>query len=123
MVISQNTAGHLIIHTDWPSALKNKGVFFVKREKQPVPLDEVNARLTITSSPAHPQDFDLTEFITYGDIYPNALDHFCAWVEEVSEWKNKESSSHLSSFFSAPGPCPHFSERGQHAQIPSLCLV
>ena len=42
MVISQNTAGHLIIHTDWPSALKNKGVFFVKREKQPVPLDEVS---------------------------------------------------------------------------------
>ena len=42
MVISQNTAGHLIIHTDWPSALKNKGVFFVKREKQPIPLDEVN---------------------------------------------------------------------------------
>lgn len=68
MVISQNTAGHLIIHTDWPSALKNKGVFFVKREKQPIPLDE---------------DFDLTEFITYGDIYPNALDHFCGWVEEV----------------------------------------
>ena len=42
MVISQNTAGHLIIHTDWPSALKNKGVFFVKRKKQPVPLDEVS---------------------------------------------------------------------------------
>ena len=29
------------------------------------------------------QDFDLTEFIAFGDIYPNALDHFCAWVEEV----------------------------------------
>ena len=96
MVISQNTAGHLIIHTDWPSALKNKGVFFVKREKQPVPLDEVN--LDYHSLPPAHQDFDLTEFITFGDIYPNALDHFCAWVEEVSEWKNKEIPSHLSSF-------------------------
>ena len=97
MVISQNTAGHLIIHTDWPSALKNKGVFFVKREKQPVPLDEVSLDHNWLAT-AHPQDFDLTEFITYGDIYPNALDHFCAWVEEVSEWKNKETLSQLSSF-------------------------
>ena len=41
MVISQNAAGHLMVHTDWPSALKNKGVFFVKRNKAPIPTDEV----------------------------------------------------------------------------------
>ena len=23
--------------------------------------------------------------MTCGDIHPNALDHFCAWVEEVSK--------------------------------------
>ena len=32
MVISPNIAGHLHIHTDWPSALRNKGVYFVKKE-------------------------------------------------------------------------------------------
>ena len=37
------------------------------------------------------QDFDFTEFITYGDIYPNALDHFCGWVEEVGD---KGTQSH-----------------------------
>ena len=41
MVISPNIAGHLHIHTDWPSALRNKGVYFVKREKRPIPEDEV----------------------------------------------------------------------------------
>ena len=38
------------------------------------------------------QDFDFTEFITYGDIYPNALDHFCGWVEEVGD---KGTQSHV----------------------------
>ena len=42
MVISPNIAGHLHIHTDWPSALRNKGVYFVKKEKTPIPEDEVN---------------------------------------------------------------------------------
>ena len=41
MVISPNIAGHLHIHTDWPSALRNKGVYFVKKEKTPIPDDEV----------------------------------------------------------------------------------
>ena len=41
MVISPNIAGHLHIHTDWPSALRNKGVYFVKKEKTPIPEDEV----------------------------------------------------------------------------------
>ena len=68
MVISQNIAGHLQIHVDWPSALRNKGVYFVKRDKEPIPNNE---------------DTDMCDYITLGDIYPNALDHFCSLVDEV----------------------------------------
>ena len=67
LVISQNIGGQLQVHTDWPSPLKNKGVFFVKREKEPLPenVDE------------------LLDHMVCGDIHPNALDQFCALVEEV----------------------------------------
>ena len=70
---------------DWPSPLRNKGVFYVKREPKPIPEDAS----------------DLLDFMTCGDIHPNSLgekivhiqnkpqlsychlDHFCALVEEV----------------------------------------
>ena len=52
-------------HSDWPTPLKNKGVFFIKREMKPLPKENFLNELTC------------------GDIHPNALDHFCAWVEEV----------------------------------------
>ena len=64
-MISQNFSGHLLSHTDWPSPLKSKGVYFVKREMAPLPKE------------------DFLTVLTCGDIHPNALDHFCAWVEEV----------------------------------------
>ena len=78
MVISQNIAGHLQvwccavlasvgilkpnpnilqIHTDWPSPMRNKGVFFVKKEKKPMPAE----------------NFDFAEHMAVGDIYPNVL--------------------------------------------------
>ena len=38
----------------------------MKREKEPIPKT------------------NFLSFLTCGDIHPNALDHFCAWVEEVS---------------------------------------
>ena len=42
-------------------------------------------RLHGSSSVEFPhQDFNLCEFLAFGDIYPNALDHFCARVEEVN---------------------------------------
>ena len=47
--------------------MRNKGVFFVKREKKPLPEGNV----------------DLADYMAMGDIHPNVLDHFCAWVEEV----------------------------------------
>ena len=46
---------------------RNKGVFFVKREAEPLP-----------------EDFkELLNHMTCGDIHPNSLEHFCALVEEV----------------------------------------
>ena len=67
LIISQNMGGQLQIHTDWPSPLKNKGVFFVKREKEPLP-ENIS---------------DLLNHMACGDVHPNALDQFCALVEEV----------------------------------------
>ena len=50
----------LQIHTDWPSYLRNKGVFFVKREKAGIPdLEE--------------EDEDLLDRLTCGDVHPNVL--------------------------------------------------
>ena len=50
----------LQIHTDWPSYLRNKGVFFVKREKAGIPdLEE--------------EDEDLLDHLTCGDVHPNVL--------------------------------------------------
>ena len=44
----------------------------------------------------------MTEFITYGDIYPNALDHFCAWVEEVSGGRTKNTQVTIFAKFLVP---------------------
>ena len=69
---------------DWPSPLKNKGVFFCKREKEPLPEDIS----------------ELLNYMCCGDIHPNPLgnisilhriicllstiaDQFCGTVEEV----------------------------------------
>ena len=58
MVISQNAAGHLQIHLDWPSPLKHKGVYFVKRYPKPLPEDE---------------NTNYGDIIACGDIHPNVL--------------------------------------------------
>ena len=57
LVISQNIGGQLQVHMDWPSPLKNKGVFFVKREKVPLP-EEMS---------------ELLNWMCCGDIHPNPL--------------------------------------------------
>jgi hypothetical protein len=41
LVISQNFSGHLVAHSDWPTPLKNKGVFFIKREMKPLPKGQL----------------------------------------------------------------------------------
>ena len=57
LVISQNVGGQLQVHMDWPSPLKNKGVFFVKREKIALP-EEMK---------------ELLNWMCCGDIHPNPL--------------------------------------------------
>ena len=52
LVISQNFSGHLVAHTDWPAPLKNKGVYFVKREMEPLPRD--NFLNVLTCGDIHP---------------------------------------------------------------------
>ena len=51
-MISQNFSGHLVAHTDWPAPLKNKGVYFVKREMEPLPRD--NFLTVLTCGDIHP---------------------------------------------------------------------
>ena len=57
LIISQNIGGQLQVHTDWPSPLRNKGVFFVKRHDKPLP-EQVE---------------DLLDYMACGDIHPNTL--------------------------------------------------
>ena len=79
LVISQNIGGQLQviccrpfsrltssrqIHTDWPSYLRNKGIFFVKRDRQAIP--EIDTDQAEDSR-------DLLDYVTCGDIYPNVL--------------------------------------------------
>ena len=53
----------LQIHTDWPSYLRNKGIFFVKRDRLGIPeLGQEDQDST-----------DLLDYVTCGDIYPNVL--------------------------------------------------
>ena len=47
--------------------MRNKGVFFVKKEKKGMPAE----------------NFDFAEHMAVGDVYPNVLDYLCLWVEEV----------------------------------------
>ena len=54
----------LQIHTDWPSYLRNKGIFFVKRDNDGIPeIDEDE----------DDGSFDLLDHVACGDIYPNVL--------------------------------------------------
>jgi hypothetical protein len=53
----------LQIHTDWPSYLRSKGVFFVKRENEAIPDDTVEGNETS----------QLMDHLSCGDIHPNVL--------------------------------------------------
>lgn len=58
LIISQNIAGHLQIHVDWPSEIKHKGVYFVKKDPLPIPEGE---------------DVDYSLIMTFGDVHSNVL--------------------------------------------------
>ena len=51
------------IHTDWPSYLRNKGIFFVKRDNDGIPENEDEDNT----------NYDLLDYLACGDIHPNVL--------------------------------------------------
>ena len=102
LIISQNIGGQLQVqsreyyrcwyiynviqvHTDWPSPLRNKGVFFVKREAKPIPEDAESVVDHMTCGDIHPNTLGIIlSIISYFQARVLfALDHFCALVEEV----------------------------------------
>ena len=104
MVISQNGAGHLQIHVDWPSSLRNKGVFFVKRDAEPLPEGD---------------GIDLSDFLACGDIHPNVLGklwYLCLYLYVRGLYR---------SFLclGGGGAGAHLSQRGQHEQVPRVRLI
>ena len=106
-MISQNFSGHLVAHTDWPTPLKNKGVYFVKREREPLPKT------------------NFLTFLTCGDIHPNALDHFCAWVEEVCNFQMSRKETLWSDIFDSSllilGGGANLEERKKPDQVSAMC--
>ena len=99
LVISQNIGGQLQVHTDWPSPLKNKGVFFVKREKVPLPE----------------QISDLLSWMCCGDIHPNPLgiDRHSLTVASTSLFRSVLWDS-------GGGLQPNIQLLRQHDQVPAL---
>ena len=100
------------IHTDWPSYLRTKGIFFVKRENVgiPEPGDDDDENKT---------QYDLLDYLTCGDIYPNVLGiffiHFIRW-----------SYNHSLCFrpflcLGGRGDNTNFQESKKHFKISSLC--
>ncbi|KAL1130936.1 hypothetical protein AAG570_012177 [Ranatra chinensis] len=77
LIISQNTAAQLIPATSFPVALKNKGVYFVKVNKGPVPKTELNQNLI------------------YGDMATKPIEQMAALVDESSERVPNDSIVHV----------------------------
>ena len=71
---------------DWPSPLKNKGVFFVKREKVPLPEDMSDLLNWMCCGDIHPNPLGrIKHFICHSTCQENiqSSDQFCGIVEEV----------------------------------------
>ena len=58
LVITQTLGGAIQIHADWPTSLTNKGVYFIKREKEGIP---------------EPEYGPLLNYVTCGDIHSNVI--------------------------------------------------
>ena len=58
LVITQTIGGVIHIHLDWPSYLKSKGVYFVKKDNSKIPEAECGK---------------LLDYITCGDVHSNIL--------------------------------------------------
>ena len=58
LVITQTIGGVIHIHLDWPSYLKSKGVYFVKKDNSKIPEAECGK---------------LLDYVTCGDVHSNIL--------------------------------------------------
>ena len=58
LVITQTIGGVIHIHLDWPTYLKGKGVYFVKKDNSKIPEAECGK---------------LLDYITCGDVHSNIL--------------------------------------------------
>ena len=101
LVISQNLGGQLQVnhsihlkiqkqipmqlHIEWPTQLRSKGVYFVKREKEAIPelIEEGN------------ETNELLQNLTCGDVHPNVLGIFLLYCAEF-RWKNHSVIQNIS---------------------------
>ena len=58
LVISQSLGGAIQIQSDWPNCITNKGVYFIKKEKEAI---------------AEPEYGPLLNYVTCGDVHPNII--------------------------------------------------
>jgi dynein heavy chain len=73
-VICSTPSGGLTVQFDWPTSLKSKGCYFIKKGKDPVTKD-------------HP----LRNTVLYGDLSYSPMEQLSAFVDEVI--KDKEGGS------------------------------
>ena len=92
---------HVQVHTDWPSPLRNKGVFFVKREAKPIPEDSQS----------------VVDHITCGDVHPNTLGNILIlFLTKFKICFRPFLCAGWGSF------CPNIPKWAQHGQVSSVCL-
>jgi dynein heavy chain len=66
LIILQNNAAQLLAANSFPVSLKSKAVYFVKRQRGPVPKE------------------DISQHIILGDMAMKPIEHLAALVDEAS---------------------------------------
>ncbi|XP_078510049.1 dynein axonemal heavy chain 17 isoform X2 [Lissotriton helveticus] len=85
LVISTNPAGQLYATSGFPAILKNKGVYFVKKNKEPVTKDNIKTSLIVGDTSGTPveQLMSVVEEVVY-TLFMNG-DNLSGWPRVVSE--------------------------------------
>lgn len=67
LLINANSAGVLSITYDWPTGLKTKSCYFIKKSRDPIAKDTTQIR----------------NLLLYGDLADSPVDQLSAFVDEV----------------------------------------
>ena len=67
LILYLNPAGLLVVSTEWPTNLKQKACYFVKRGKDAIP-----------------KDASVRNALLYGDISASPIDQLAAFVDQVA---------------------------------------